>query len=361
MITEGIKVGGVLTETTARRRTAVKSDLRAGIVGAGLMGRWHAHALESVGGRVVGIADDNVVRAQTLVAGHRGARAFASVEEMLADDELDVVHICSPTATHESIASSALRKGIHVLVEKPVAASASETRMLYRLAEEHGALLCPVHQFAFQDGVVRAKRQISKIGRLVHIAAEIRSAGAEASGDGERDLLALDILPHPLSVISTFLGDRISAVNWDIQRPVAGELRISGGAGDTSVSVLVSMTSRPTENSFHLYGSEGTIHIDLFHGFSTFEPGAVSRTRKILHPFDLAMRTFAAAGSNLAKRALRREPAYPGLRSLIREFYGSIRAASDPPIAPVDALAIARIRDLLIARVKRGGGSDRIF
>ena len=360
MITDGIKVGGVLAEATTRR-TAVKSNLRAGIAGAGLMGRWHAHALESIGGRVVGIADQDLSRAQSLSAGHRGAKAFADAGEMLAEQELDVLHICSPTSTHHPIAEAALRKGIHVLIEKPVAATARETGLLYELAEEHGALLCPVHQFAFQDGVVRAKKQLSKIGRLVQIVAEIRSAGAEASGDIERDLIGADILPHPLSMISTFLPGGISAVNWKIHRPAAGELRVSGEAGETSVSISISMNSRPTENSFHLAGTDGTIHIDLFHGFSTFEPGTVSRTRKILHPFDLAIRTFAAAGSNLARRAVKREPAYPGLRSLIGEFYSSIRSASEPPIAPAEAIAIARTRDLLIARIGRGTERDRIF
>ena len=360
MITEGIKVDAVRIEKTAAK-TAVKSQLRAGIVGAGLMGRWHAQALESAGGRVVGIADNDLARAQGLAAGHRGANAFADAEEMLAAVDHDVLHICSPTVTHKSIAAAALSKGTHVLVEKPIAATARETGMLYGLAEGHGALLCPVHQFAFQDGVIRAKKQVSKIGRLVHIAAEIRSAGAAGYGESEHDSIAGDILPHPLSMIGTFLGESVSDINWNIQRPAAGELRISGQAADTSVSIVISMNSRPTENSFHLVGTDGTIHIDLFHGFSIFEPGTVSRTRKILHPFDLAMRTFAAAAANLARRAVRRESAYPGLRRLIGEFYGSVRSGSAAPITPADALAIARTRDLLIARIGRGAQRDRIF
>ena len=360
MITDGIKVNAVRVEKTGER-TTVESPMRAGIVGAGLMGRWHAHALERVGGRVVGIADPDLSRAQKLAAGHQGAKAFADAGEMLAELELDVIHICSSTATHESIAAAALSKGIHVLVEKPIAATARETGLLYGLAEEHGALLCPVHQFAFQDGVAKAKKQLSKIGRLVHIKADIRSAGAPGAVESERDLIAADILPHPLSMISTFLEDSISAIKWNVQRPAAGELRVSGQAGDTSVSIFISMNSRPTENSFHLVGTEGTIHIDLFHSFSTFEPGAVSRSRKVLHPFDLAIRTFAAAAANLSRRAFRREPAYPGLRRLIEEFYTSIRSSSDAPIAPADAIAIARTRDLLIARINNRDRSDRIF
>jgi predicted dehydrogenase len=360
MITDGLKVNAVQAGKTAGR-AAVKSHLRAGIVGAGLMGRWHAHALERVGGRVLGIADHDIARAERMAGGHPGAKAFAAADEMLAKQELDVLHICSPTATHEAIAAAALRKGIHVLVEKPVAATAPETRRLYSLADEHGALLCPVHQFAFQDGVDTAKKRLSKIGKLVHVEAEIRSGGAREADDDGRDQIAADILPHPLSMISAFLEGSISDINWSVQRPAAGELRVSGQAADASVSIFISMNSRPTENSFHLVGTDGTIHIDLFHGFSTFEPGAVSRTRKILHPFDVAIRTISAAGANLSRRAFRREPAYPGLRRLIGEFYGSIQSASDAPIAPAEAIAIARTRDLLLARMITGDRTDRIF
>ncbi|MEP6703311.1 MAG: Gfo/Idh/MocA family oxidoreductase [Acidobacteriota bacterium] len=360
MITEGIKVDAVRVEKTDGR-TAVKPHLRAGIVGAGLMGRWHAHAIERVGGCVVGIADRDLARALSLAARHRGATAFSAAEQMLAEQELDVLHICSPTETHESIAAAALRRGIHVLVEKPIAATARETGALYGLAEEHGALLCPVHQFAFQDGVARARKQLLKIGRLVHIEANIRSAGARGFDESQIDLIAADILPHPLSMISTFLVSGISSVKWDIKRPADGELRVLGQAEDTSVSIFISMNSRPTENSFHLVGTDGTIHIDLFHGFSSFQPGAVSRTRKILRPFDLALRSFAAAGINLARRSVQREPAYPGLRSLIGEFYGSIRSVADAPITPANAIAIARTRDLLIARINQGDRCDRIF
>jgi hypothetical protein len=110
------------------------------------------------------------------------------------------------------------------------------------------------------------------------------------------------------------------------------------------------MNSRPTTNSFHLFGTDGTIHLNLFHGFAIIEPGKTSRIRKIMHPFDLSARNFSAATGNLARRLIKNESAYPGLRQLIGEFYGAVKNDEDIPITPSEAIAVAEIRDLLMAR-----------
>jgi predicted dehydrogenase len=355
MVTAEVKVDSI---QISEARTSSAATLRAGIVGAGLMGRWHAHALEKMGGRVVAIADPDLSKAEGLVRRHRGATAYANAEEMLAGQQMDVLHICSPTPSHVPIATAAVERGVHVLIEKPIAASAEETSDLYSLASAHGSLVCPVHQFAFQDGVAKAMKRLAKIGRIVHIEAHVRSAGGIGLHEKDLDRIADDILPHSLSLISTFLNRRLSGIDWHVVRPGSGELRILGRSGKVSLSIFISMNSRPTSNSLQIVGANGTIHVDLFHGFSTFEPGAHSRGRKILRPFDVAMRNVSGAGINLLRRAFRREPAYPGLRNLIGEFYESIRLEKAPPISAADAIDIARTRDVLIARTNR---NDRLF
>lgn len=334
------------TEADAR-----KIKIRAGIVGAGLMGSWHAHTLERVGGKVVGVSDVNLAVAEQLAAKFRGAVSYAHLESMIEEQKLDVLHVCSPTTSHEQIAEKALAAGIHVLVEKPVSSSAEKTVELYRRADAHNAKLCPVHQFAFQDGVKKAEKLIPKIGRIVHIEGNICSAGGTELGDEQIDLTAIDILPHPLSLMQKFLETGIAEMEWSVVQPDRGELRIYGeNQQKISMSIFVSMNSRPTANYFRILGTSGTIHIDLFHGYSLIEPGKTSRINKITHPFDLAVRHFTAAAANLTRRTLRRETAYPGLRQLISEFYRSVKLGTESPITPDEAISVAQIRDLLIAR-----------
>lgn len=335
------------------------TKIRAGIVGAGLMGRWHAQALEKVGGKVVAIADFDLDQAQKMARRRPHAKMFRSVEKMISEQDIDVIHICSPTESHNPVAEPALNRGIHLLIEKPLAATAGETARLYQQASRNNALLCPVHQFAFQDGVGKARRSLARIGEIIHLEARVCSTGGNGAGSERLTQIGADILPHPLSLIRKFLGGHLKEFEWNGSNPASGELRFWGqNEKSVSVSIFISMNARPTTNSFHLLGTNGTIHLDLFHGFAVIEPGKTSRTRKILHPFDLAIRSFSAATGNLARRIVTSEPAYPGLRQLIREFYQAIRRGDgNLPIAPTEAIDIAETRDLLLARA----GIDQTF
>jgi len=324
------------------------NKIRAAIVGAGLMGFWHARAVENVGGKVVAVFDIDKTQADSLAAKHKHAQSFDSLEKMLAEVSPSVLHVCTPTATHKKIAELAIKAGVNLLIEKPIVQTAEETVSLYELASRHKVLLCPVHQFVFQDGVRNAKKLLSNIGRIVHLQANICSAGGTGLDTNQVATIAEDILPHPLSLMQTFLGDDFILQDWVIFCPNSGELRVSGKARKISLGIFVSMNSRPTLNSFQIFGTGGTIYLDLFHGYSVIESGKTTKTRKILHPFDSALRNLSAATLNLGRRSLKNETAYPGLRRLIDEFYQAIKDGKPSPITSAEAIAVAQIRDILI-------------
>lgn len=83
--------------------------------------------------------------------------------------------------------------------------------------------------------------------------------------------------------------------------------------------------------------------------------GLCRKKEKILRPFDLAARRLAAASINLAKRALSRERAYPGLTRLVAEFYAAIRTGQCAPFTTEAMLNIARVRDILVEGMSRDG------
>jgi predicted dehydrogenase len=327
--------------------------LRAAVVGAGLMGRWHADAIPRVGGVVSVIVDPDRQRAAQLARHHPEAQIASGLEAVVAERLADVVHVCTPLETHEALAAPALGAGLHVLVEKPLAENVETTSKLVRLAHAQGVLLCPVHQFLFQPGVLRTQSALPKIRPLLHVDAVTCSAGAEMDGL-DRDRVVAEILPHPLSLIARLVDARVSRIVWQVQHAARGELRATGQLGDVSVSMLISMAGRPTANALRLIGERGTAHVDLFHGFAVVERGAVSRLQKIAHPFALAGGTLFSAGTNLASRAMRRESAYPGLRELIRGFYEAVQTGGGSPVGASEILEVARARDALIGKMGLG-------
>lgn len=264
-----------------------------------------------------------------------------------ATSAADVVHICSPTSTHLSVALAALEAGRHVLVEKPIAPSVEATAALLALADQQGVLLCPVHQFPFQDGMRRALSLIDRIGPLVHVQFTMCSAGADGLDDEGRAQVASEILPHPLSLLVRLMPGRVGGTDWTVSQTVPGEVRAMTAIGSTTAAILVSMNGRPTVNRMEILGQRGTIEVDLFHGFSTFLDGRVSRMRKIVGPLTRAARLGRGASVNLVRRTWRREPAYPGLRRLVAGFYRAAFSSGDAPISAQEILEVATASERL--------------
>jgi predicted dehydrogenase len=337
----------------ADRVAAKDRPIRAAIVGAGLMGRWHARAIEKAGGNVIAVVDLDPARARRL-ASRFHAGSFPNVERMLSEVELDVLHLCSPCATHRNIAELGIDARANLVIEKPITPTALEAVRLYEQAARRGLLVCPVHQFVFQNGVLKAQKLLPAIGRLLHLGVTICSAGGDGLATEQLDSIAADILPHPLSLLQRFLSGDLPEEDWVIARPRHGELRVSGDAMGASLSIFISMNARPTVCDFQIVGTEGTIYLNLFHGYAYLEPGRVSRARKIVHPFEHSLRNLSAAAINLGQRVLRRELAYPGLQRLISEFYSAVQTGAPSPISAEEAVAIARVRDRLLSSFQIG-------
>lgn len=331
------------------------AQVRAAVVGAGVMGRWHARELLKAGGELVGVADPDAPAAASLAGtvGTAGtAGVFRDVDDLLEQACPDAVHVCTPTDSHESIVERALAAGSHVLVEKPLASDAATTKRLLESFARRGLLLCPVHQYLFQPGTARARRRLPGLGPLVQVEATACSAGGLFARGVALDEVAADILPHALAVLQVLVPGGVEHLDWRVLHPRDGELRALAGSTGTGVSICVSMNGRPTRNELRAIGEGGTVHIDFFHGYAVVQRGAgVSRARKVAHPFSSGGRRIASAGLNLGYRAARREPAYPGLRELITRFYGAVRTGGPPPIPSGDTLAVAAARDRLLELV----------
>jgi predicted dehydrogenase len=316
------------------------------------MGRWHADAVFRIGVTISAIVDSDPRKAAQLLRRYPQAKAVPTLAGVVADGLADVIHICTPAETHQALAQQGLEAGLHSIVEKPLTETAETTSDLLRLAESKSLLLCPVHQFLFQSGVLRAQAAIDKIGPLLHVDTLICSAGAQ-SGAQDADLVAADILPGPLSLLARLLPGAVRVADWRVEHPAKGELRASTSVGKVSASMLISLNGRPTVNALRLIAERGSAQVDLFHGFCVLEHGTISRAHKIAHPFLQSGATLFSAATNLISRAARRESAYPGLRELIRRFYEALRTKGKPPISAPETLEVAEVRDKILAEIRR--------
>jgi len=333
--------------------------IRAAIAGAGLMGFWHAQSIARVGGEVAAVCDVDNAAARSLANRFKSAHASTRLEDVLEQEKIDILHICTPLSSHFELAATALSRGTHVLIEKPMTPHCAETEQLYARAADNRVLLCPVHQLPFQRGVRRALAELGKIGQLRHFEAIFCSAGGAGGSREELDQIVAEILPHPLSLMQLFAPGTLSEKPWVVTRPAPGEFRATLTAQGICFSILISMNSRPTASALRLLATAGTIYVDLFHGFCVVEPGTVSQWRKIIHPFDFSLRMLTAAGLHIFQRGLAWDLASPGLRPLIQRFYAAIASGEQAPIPRDDAIQIASVWDLLSQKIRAASSSIR--
>jgi predicted dehydrogenase len=134
--------------------------LRAGIVGAGFMGEVHARAVRAAGGVVARVAASTLERSRAAAARLDAEAAAESAEALLAAEDVDVVHVCTPNALHVPVAAGALAAGKPVVCEKPLATTVEDARRLTSQAEQAGLVATVPFVYRFYGSVREARARI---------------------------------------------------------------------------------------------------------------------------------------------------------------------------------------------------------
>lgn len=133
----------------------------SGIIGAGTIGRVHAHAVRAAGGRLAAVADTSPDCAERAARELGASRPASSAMELIEDPEIDVVHICTPNATHAMLASAAIEAGKAVICEKPLATTVQDARHLQQSAVGKNLVTAVPFVYRFHANVREARARIS--------------------------------------------------------------------------------------------------------------------------------------------------------------------------------------------------------
>jgi predicted dehydrogenase len=219
--------------------------LRAGVIGAGFIGQVHARSARAAGARLAGIVASSPERSEQ-VSRELGAEAvFADAEELIASDEVDVVHVCAPNDLHASLTVAALAAGKHVVCEKPVAFTPSGAEELIGAAEAAGRVVTVPFAYRYYPIVREARARVRSGGigavRLVHgtylqdwlLTPEDDNWRVDADRGGPSRAFA-DIGAHWCDLVEFVTGERIVALTARTmiaqpERPGAGGHSFSSG------------------------------------------------------------------------------------------------------------------------------------
>jgi predicted dehydrogenase len=119
---------------------ANRASIGAAVIGTGFIGTVHVEALRRIGVNVLGVLGSTPERGAARADALGVPKGYASLDDLLSDDRVRVVHVTSPNDLHLSQAEAALRAGKHVVCEKPLAMTADESARLVALAAETGLI-----------------------------------------------------------------------------------------------------------------------------------------------------------------------------------------------------------------------------
>jgi predicted dehydrogenase len=151
---------------------------RAAIVGTGAIAGAHAQALSGSGGRarLVAVADVDLDRAKAFAETWHVPLAYASLPELLREQEVDLVHLCTPPGLHAPLALACLEAGVTALVEKPPTLSLAELDTLAEAESRSAGHVATVLQHRFGAGAARLRRLAAsgKLGRALLASSDTR-------------------------------------------------------------------------------------------------------------------------------------------------------------------------------------------
>ncbi|HEU5330180.1 MAG: Gfo/Idh/MocA family protein [Thermomicrobiales bacterium] len=179
--------------------------LRVGVVGVGAMGEHHTRVYAALPeAELVGVYDPSRDRAAE-VAARWQTRAWPALPDLLA--AVDALSIASPTSTHEAVATQALERGVHVLVEKPLAASLAAGQRLAAVAARHPALVAQVGFIERFNPCVRVLHRYLAGQRIVTITIDRLSPFGPRCLDTD---VIHDLMIHDIDLTLAALGEELT-------------------------------------------------------------------------------------------------------------------------------------------------------
>ena len=179
--------------------------IKAGVVGAGHLGKIHLRLLEtSKRYELIGFYDSNNKNAKVL-SSEKGYRLFDSIEELI--EACDMIDIVTPTLFHHEVSLKAIAKKKHIFIEKPIANSVAEAEKITIAAKEQGVLGQVGHVERFNPAFKAARHAVTNPMFIEsHRLAEFNPRGTDVP-------VVLDLMIHDIDILLSIVKSKVKIVS----------------------------------------------------------------------------------------------------------------------------------------------------
>lgn len=340
------------------------TEMKVGVVGSG----WVAadrylpvlERLEQV--TVVGIADRNHERARA-VAERYESSSFAEASELF-DRQPDVVFVCTSPFSHAELSVSAMRRGINVFVEKPMALDDAEASAMVATAGETGMKLGVSHNLLFSRSFSSARQRLDsgKLGAVRHVLALQASSPNRRLPHWYPELpggLFFDEAPHMIYLLDTLLGGLSIDHAWsklETDSTMFASLGADFSGGSGVMAELTMIFEAPVSEWFvSIVCERGVVVLDLFRDIQfVIPPDGGHKPHQILRSslagvLGHGIGTVTTGARYLAKRQ------FWGHDVIIEDFLEAVRLDRAPAITGEDGARVVSMLGRILKAARSSG------
>jgi predicted dehydrogenase len=333
------------------------------VIGAGHMGRHHVRTYSQMPGvRLVAVVDANLERARQF-AEPVGARFAAELTPELGD--VVAVSVAVPTKQHLDVSRPLIERGLHVLIEKPLAPTAAEGEQIVALAREHGVLVQVGHTERFNP-VVRAVERLGLRPKFIetHRISPFTFRSADIG-------VVFDLMIHDIDIMLHLVRDevqRVDAVGVNVlgRHEDIANARVAFRGGAVA-NLTASRLALKTERKLRVFAEKAYVSLDYQKKIGVaitldqnLDVLKLARERNLE---DLSQVAGLDFGKLVHVEPLQIDDQDP-LRAELESFLDSVRTGRTPLVSAADGLAAVRLAEQIVACVAEhrwdGEGSARV-
>lgn len=235
------------------------TEIRTAVIGTGYLGRFHAEKYTTLpGSRLVAVVDADAARAAEIGA-RLGVESTTDYRNLAG--RVDAVSVAVPTPLHYEIGEFFLSRGVHVLVEKPMACTVAEADGLIRAAQEHGCVLQVGHLERFNPAVISVRDRVHHpLFIEAHRISPFQVRGTDVN-------VVLDLMIHDIDLILSLVDSPITRVDTVGVPVLTGGVDIANARlqfeNGCVANVTASRVSNKTERKMRIFESDTYVSIDF--------------------------------------------------------------------------------------------------
>jgi len=314
--------------------------LRVGVIGVGYLGRFHARIYNDMADvDLVGVVDTDHETADR-VAAEYGTIAYYDSMDLL--DKVDVVSVVVPTSLHKQVALPYLEKGIHMLLEKPVASTLEDAAVIVESARKHGATLQIGHLERFNAGIMALADHVNE-PRFI----EAHRLGPFVERATDVDVVT-DLMIHDIDIVLSLVGEKLVSISATGTPVLTDHVDIANARLEFESGAVANVTaSRVSSKKFR--------RIRVFGRNSYRAINFVDQQLEVAYPGDIP------EGQNFPEIVYETHSITPSqpLDAELAHFIEVVRAGSEPLVSGEDGMEALRVAMLVTDIIKKSISTDK--